>query len=344
MKPFIIPVFIPHSGCPHQCAFCNQKAISGQTTEKMATRNVQEQIDRFLSFPRDEGRPVQISFYGGNFLGLSRSTMLAFLDLAHGFIKQGDVDGIRFSTRPDTISRASLALLREYPVQTVEIGVQSMDDHVLAVSRRGHSANDTEIAVQLLNTTPYEIGLQMMIGLPGDADAPAQMTARKIASFAPDFVRIYPAVVLKGSPMAAWYAQGRYTPLTLDAAVEQVKGLYLFFQDQSIPVIRMGLQASDELNSENTVLAGPYHPAFGHLVMSSVWLDKASELLASENIRGQRALLYVRPENISNMRGQRNGNIIKLMERFQLRAVDVKPDEKLIGEAIRLQCVRAPDR
>jgi len=337
VKPFIVPVFIPHSGCPHQCAFCNQKAISGQKAEKISNTKVREQINRFLAFPRDEHRTVQISFYGGNFLGLRRSTILALLEVAHGFIKQGVVDGIRFSTRPDTISKESLELLREYPVQTVEIGVQSMDDQVLVQSRRGHIARETETAVQLLNATPYEIGLQMMIGLPGDSEAATQMTARKIASFAPDFVRIYPAVVLKGSPMAAWYAEGKYNPLPLDAAVEQVKGLYLFFKEKAIPVIRMGLQASEELDSENTVLAGPYHPAFGHLVLSSIWLDKASELLASKKISSERAVFYVRPENISKLRGQKNHNIRDLMHRFHLKVIDVKPDEKMAGEDIRIE-------
>lgn len=336
MTPFIVPVFIPHSGCPHQCAFCNQKAISGQTAEKISTTKVHEQIDRFLAFPRDKRRTVQISFYGGNFLGLHRSTMLALLEVAHGFIKQGDAAGIRFSTRPDTISAESLELLREYPIQTVEIGVQSMDDRVLAESRRGHTARDIEMAVQLLNTTPYEIGLQMMIGLPGDTEAATRMTARKIAGFTPSFVRIYPAVVLKGSPMAAWYAEGKYDPLTLDAAVKQVKGLYLFFQDKSIPVIRMGLQASEALNDEQTILAGPYHPAFGHLVLSSIWLDNASELLGEQKMHENKAVLYVRPENISKLRGLRNANIKFLMQRFHLKDIAVKPDETMADENIRL--------
>jgi len=334
MKPFIIPVFIPHSGCPHQCAFCNQKAISGQMAETISITNVHEQIHRFLTFPRDEHRTVQISFYGGNFLGLHSSTMLALLEVALEFIKQGEVKGIRFSTRPDTISKESLELLRNYPVQTIEIGVQSMDDQVLSKSRRGHTARDTETAVQLLNTTSYEIGLQMMIGLPGDSEASMQMTARKIAGFTPDFVRIYPAVVLKGSPMAAWYAQGKYTPLPLDEAVKQTKGLYLLFKEKAISVIRMGLQASEELDSGQTILAGPYHPAFGHLVLSSIWLDRASELLAAGKISHKRAVFHVRPENISNLRGQKNGNIIRLMKRFHLKAIDVKPDETLAGEDI----------
>lgn len=337
MKPFIVPIFLPHSGCPHQCAFCNQKAITGQAAGKISRQTVREQIDRFLAFPHDRRRTVQISFYGGNFLGLPEKTIQSLLDLANGFVEQGHVDGIRFSTRPDTVSSQTLQLIREYPVQTVEIGVQSMDDRVLAKSRRGHTARDTEKALQCLAQTAYEVGLQMMTGLPGDSGAATLMTARKIADFAPAFVRIYPALVLKGSPMAAWYASGEFVPLSLDEAVERAKGLYLFFQEKAIPVIRMGLQASDELNAEQTVLAGPYHPAFGHLVLSSIWLDKAVKLLAADNKCGEWAVFHARPENISKLRGQRNHNISKLKQLFQLNAIDVKQDEKMADEDIRLE-------
>jgi len=337
MAPFIAPVFIPHAGCPHQCAFCNQKAITGQAAGKISMTTVREQIDRFLAFPHDRNRTVQISFYGGNFLGLPGKTIRSLLDLAEGIVKQGHADGIRFSTRPDTVSSQTLALIREYPVQTVEIGVQSMDDTVLDKTRRGHTARDTENAIRLLAETPYEIGLQMMTGLPGDNDAATWMTARRLAEFTPAFVRIYPALVLKGSPMAAWYASGEFIPLSLDESVERAKGLYLFFQKKAIPVIRMGLQASDELNAEQTVLAGPYHPAFGHLVLSSIWLDKASELLTAYKNYGERVVFHVRPENISKLRGQRNTNIKILMQRFHLKAIDVKPDENMADEDIRIE-------
>ncbi len=337
MKPFIIPVFIPHSGCSHQCAFCNQKAITGQEVQQNSLTMVRKQIDRFLAFPHETHRTVQISFYGGNFLGLPKASIRSLLDEAHVYIEQGKAEGIRFSTRPDTVSSETLRLIREYPIQTVEIGVQSMDDTVLKKARRGHTALDTEMAIRRLAETPYDIGLQMMTGLPGDDEASTRMTARRIADFAPAFVRIYPAVVLKGSPMAAWYSKGSFMPLSLDEAVERVKGLYLFFQEKAIPVIRMGLQASEELNSETTVLAGPYHPAFGHLVLSAIWMDKAVELLAREKDVCGKAVFHVRPENISKMRGQKNHNIRKLMQQFHLKAIDVKPDEKMAGEGMRLE-------
>ena len=337
MKPFIVPVFIPHSGCPHQCAFCDQEAISGHGAGRVSIAAALEQILRFLAFPHDDQRTVQISFYGGNFLGLPREEILALLDQALAFVQQGRAHSIRFSTRPDTISRDTLQLLDAYPVQTIEIGVQSMDDRVLAKSRRGHTSSDTKQAVQLLNAMPYEVGLQLMVGLPGDSDASTWMTARRLAELTPNFVRIYPALVLEGSLLARWHAAGKFHPLTLDEAVQRVKGLYLFFQEKSIPVVRMGLQASDELNSENAVLAGPYHPAFGHLVLSSIWLDKASALLAETKAPGSKAVFHVRPENISRLRGQKNHNIEKLMQQFHLKDIEVKPDKTMMGEEIRME-------
>jgi histone acetyltransferase (RNA polymerase elongator complex component) len=337
LKPFIIPVFIPHAGCPHQCSFCNQKVISGQGSGRISRQAVREQADRFLAFPHDKRRTVQISFYGGNFLGLPRESIRSLLDEAVDLIEQGTAEGIRFSTRPDTISSETLKIIRDYPIQTVEIGVQSMDDTVLDKARRGHTALDTVKALGHLAKTPYEVGLQMMTGLPGDSDSSTRMTARKIAEFAPAFVRIYPTLVLKGSPLAGWYTAGKFRPLTLDETVARVKSLYLFFQNQSIPVIRMGLQASEELDSEQTVLAGPYHPAFGHLVLSSIWLDKATELLSSEKTSSEKAVLHVRPENISKLRGLRNQNIRKLMQQFKMKAIEVLPDEKLTDEEIRLE-------
>lgn len=280
---------------------------------------------------------VQISFYGGSFLGLPREDIQSLLDEAQRFIELGRADSIRFSTRPDTISEKTLQLLEPYPIQTIEIGVQSMDDRVLARSRRGHTARDTEVAVQFLNATSYAVGLQMMTGLPGDSRESTWMTARRLADFVPDFVRIYPALVLKGSLLARWHAAGTFVPQSLDAAVERVKDLYLFFQEKSIPVIRMGLQASKELDSGQTVLAGPYHPAFGHLVMSSIWLDKAVELLEAKKIRSQKVVFHVRPENISRLRGQKNNNIIELLHRFRLKAIEVKPDKTMMGKEIRLE-------
>lgn len=283
---------------------------------------------------------MEISFYSGNFLGLAPESVVALLTEATRFVTAGHAHGIRFSTRPDAITSKTLQLIAPFPVRTVEIGAQSMDDRVLTMSQRGHTALDTENAMRLLRKTPYAIGMQMMTGLPGDDRLSTHTTAEKIAALSPDFVRIYPAVVLENSLLARWYAQGRYQPLTIAAAVDRVKDAYLLFRKKDIRVVRMGLQASDVLDG-GSVLAGPYHPAFGHLVLSSIWLDKASALLTGKETAGATARFRLNPVNVSRLRGQKNQNIKTLMQTFHLQAIDVIQDETLPDDALHLICGRS---
>ena len=231
IRPFIIPIFLPHAGCPHRCAFCDQLSITGARPKTGAADQIRSKILEFLNYRTRRRKPIQISFFGGNFLGLNIGEIRHYLAVADEFVRQGAVDSIRFSTRPDTVNRERLDIIADYPVATVELGVQSMNDRVLALAKRGHNAADTVHAVEQLKERNYGIGLQMMVGLPGDDQASALNTARRIAGLQPDFVRIYPTVVLKNSRLAAWYSDGSYTPLSLDAAVTQVKNLCRFFHE-----------------------------------------------------------------------------------------------------------------
>ena len=339
-RPFIVPVFLPHLGCPHQCAFCNQTAITSTKSGENSFENLYRQIEKFLNYSGKKRNPVQIAFYGGNFLGLKNDLIIYLLQEATKFVKKGSVDGIRFSTRPDTIDRKKLDILKQFPVRTIEIGVQSMDDHVLALSKRGHTSLDTERSVRLLKERNYEIGMQMMVGLPGDNASKALSTGRRIADLSPDFVRIYPAVVLEKSLLAQWYKQGEYIPLPLEECITLVKNLYILFSKKEIPVIRMGLQASDNLEKKSTILAGPYHPAFGHLVYSEIFLDMAISIiesgLESNKIPPNKSspnknsidtiTIKVHPRSISKMRGLKNKNIKKLKEKFNIKYLKIIPD------------------
>ena len=340
-RPFIVPVFLPHLGCPHQCAFCNQTAITNTKLGKSSFENLHRQIEKFLNYSGKKRSPVQIAFYGGNFLGLKNDFITYLLQEATKFVKKGSVDGIRFSTRPDTVNRKNLGILKDFPVQTIEIGVQSMDDRVLAMSKRGHTSLDTERSICLLKEQNYEIGMQMMVGLPGDNASKALSTGRRIVALSPDFVRIYPAVVLEKSLLAQWYKQGKYVPLSLEECITLVKNLYNLFSKEKIPVIRMGLQASDNLEKKSTILAGPYHPAFGHLVYSEIFLDVATSIiesgLESNKIPSNKSsppnkssidtiTIKVHPRSISKMRGLKNKNIEKLKERFNIKYLKIIPD------------------
>jgi histone acetyltransferase (RNA polymerase elongator complex component) len=341
-RPFIIPVFIPHAGCPHQCAFCNQRVITGNTNALPSAETVTLQIQRFLKFKKTYHTPVQISFYGGNFLGLEEEALHQLLNTATAFVETGEADSIRFSTRPDAIKPHSLRIIQPFPIKTIEIGVQSMDDGVLKLSRRGHTALDTEIACRILRKFGYEIGMQMMVGLPGDNDTTAMKTAESMAELLPDFIRIYPTLVLKNSPLAAWYHHGAYAPLSLEAAVTLVKKLYLFFQGKHIPVIRMGLQASEDLIEQDTIVAGPYHPAFGHLVHSEIFLDKAVAELATKTTPIHKAAFFVHPSSIPKMRGLKNTNIKLLKETFQINSIELAPDASLSADMLRVEIYEEP--
>jgi len=332
--PFIIPVFIPHWGCPHQCLFCNQSSITGVSSRAPTPEIVDRQIQRFLGFKGDKRNHVEIAFFGGNFLGLSIEMITALLDAATRYVKNGAVNSIRFSTRPDTIDKARLDRIADFPVSTIELGVQSMDDHVLALSNRGHSARDTETAVALLKERNFDMGLQMMVGLPGDDGRASIMTAQRISSLSPDFVRIYPTVVLRGSPLARRFRDGDYKPIALEKCVTLVKDIYHIFQSRCIRVVRMGLQASGDLEGNASILAGPYHPCFGHLVYSEIFLDMAAARLKKTKQGYDNVVIKVNPRNLSRMRGMKNHNLRALEKAFKIRSLDVLPDENVKGDQL----------
>ncbi len=264
MKHSIIPLFIPHVGCPHRCVFCNQVRICGEETP-VTPREVEEKIRRYVTSTA-EPRTWEAAFYGGSFTALSISVMKALLRPATDALRRGDIQGIRLSTRPDCIDEERLSLLRHCGVETVELGVQSLDDAVLSAAERGHTAGDVRRAALLLREHGFRIGLQFMQGLPGETFASLRRTARRGMALSPDFIRLYPVLVLADTKLGADFQNGIYRPLSLEEAVHRCAFLKRAFARRGIPVIRMGLQATEELDGAETLLAGPYHPAFGELV------------------------------------------------------------------------------
>ena len=336
IPPLIIPIFIPHAGCPHRCIFCDQVALTRQKAIPLTSVSVRQQVERFLGFDHHKRPLTQIAFYGGNFLGLPQQVLTTALDQAAEYVKNRSVDSLRFSTRPDTITEQHMAQVEPYPVQTVELGVQSMDDRVLSMSHRGHTAAQSAAAVSLLKDYKYEVGVQLMVGLPGDNADQALFSARKAAELKPDFVRIYPTLVLRNSLLAHWYAQGKYTPLSLNEAVVIVKKMYGLFDRYNIPVIRTGLQATDDLSGTDTVVAGPYHPAFGQIVQSQLLYDRIRDTLDKrpEKNSGHCIEFRLHPRCESKFRGLGNDNLKRLQESFPRASFVVVAEERQPKENI----------
>lgn len=260
----IIPIFVPHKGCPHQCSFCNQRHITGQL-EEMTPKKAREIIEMYLTTIDTEKFRTEIAFYGGSFTAIDIKYQTELLGIANEYIKNRDVKGIRLSTRPDCISEKILDNLKKYGVTEIELGVQSMCDDVLAANNRGHTSADVVSAVNLIRRYDFTLGLQQMTGLYMDSDEDDIYTAEQICKLKPDFVRIYPTLVFNNTDLANFFKEGRYTPHTLEQAVVLCRELKSIYDKNNIRIIRLGLLMSDD-EAKSNYLSGPYHPRFRELV------------------------------------------------------------------------------
>jgi len=318
-SPIIIPVFLPFLGCRERCIFCNQRATGGTPVPLLSLR---EHLRTSLAqIPQKEkSRQKQIAFYGGTLTALDPEIQIPYFKEVQPLLAEGLIDSIRISTRPDALSPDLLPLLRKYGTRTIEIGAQSMIEEVLALARRGHSAEDTACATSRLKEEGFEVGLQLMMGLPGDSLPRFLQTLDGVIHLQPDFVRVHPTLVVKDAPLASLWRSGRYAPLSLDEAIEWLKIGLLKLERASIAVARVGLQPTREL--EGHYLAGPYHPALRHRVDSAIFLDMAASLIADHRV-GPRAEFLCHPGDLSVFRGQKNDNLLRLRTRFQLEEVSV---------------------
>ena len=324
----IIPVFVPHLGCPHTCVFCNQRRISG--SEKSATaETVKQAVAQAAALP-SHGAKRQLAFYGGSFTAIPAAQQEELLGAAQEAIRQGSVDSIRLSTRPDAIDEQVLARLKRFGVETVELGAQSMDDEVLRLSERGHTAADVERAAAAVKAAGFSLVLQMMTGLPGDSAEKSIATARRIIALRPDAVRIYPTVIVRDTALYDRYLAGEYREHTVEDAVALCARLVPLFEEAGIGIIRLGLNPTEELSS-GAAVAGAYHPALGELVKSRIYLNKARALLTGVEAKS-RVTLGVDRRALSQMTGQKRGNLRALRAEFDLADIKILPVELKYGE------------
>ncbi len=318
MKHANISLFVPHQGCPHQCSFCNQKTISGSVKE-LTPAEVKVTLEKAVS---DGVNPqnTEIAFFGGSFTAIQREYMISLLEVTKPFIDNGRFCGIRISTRPDAIDEDVLKILKEYNVTSIELGAQSTDEQVLLLNHRGHTRDDIIKASGLIKSNGFYLGLQMMTGLLGDTPGKSLKTAEDIISLKPDTVRIYPTIVLEGTYLGELYKKGEYKPQSVEEATELCAVLLKRFYEEKITVIRLGLHSGG--NVEEGFLAGPYHPAFGELCESKIYLERAKEILSEKYPVENKNLcslsqkkiitLYVNDHEISKMTGQKSANKIAL--------------------------------
>lgn len=323
MKHVNIPIFIPHLGCPFTCIFCNQRQIAAQ--QPLPPAGVAGLVDKHLATILP-GSKVEIAFFGGSFTMMDMRLQEAYLRQVSPYLKSGRVHGLRLSTRPDGINPANLEMLKHWGVDTVELGVQSCHDEVLARAQRGMKRADIIAACHLLKEYAFKLGIQLMVGLPGDDRRKDLDTVQTTIELQADMVRIYPTLVIAGTELARLWQNGLYQPLSLSDAVSICADMLLVFQFNGVPVIRIGLQPNQELQCAETLLAGPYHPSFGELVEQHVFYLQARELLLEAQTVASlpnEVRLLVNPRDMSRMIGQHRLNVLRLEKEYKLQRLQV---------------------
>lgn len=318
-----VPIFIPHLGCPNDCVFCNQRKISGKN--EFVFSNAKKELEDAFSTIDIKNCDVEIAFFGGSFTGIDRDLMMDLLSLAKDYVDKGDASSIRLSTRPDYISEEILDILSEYPVKTIEIGVQSIDDNVLAACKRGHTFCDTERAAKLINDYGFDLVGQMMIGLPQATLESEIKTAEYICDCGAVAARIYPTVVFRGTELENMAIRRDYTPLTVEDAIERSADVYEKFNVRNVPVIRVGLHASESLTSDIDVYAGANHPALGERIMSRVYFKRIVREIEQINssLFGKNIIVYVAKGETSKVIGQKGENREKLIREFGIKSMKI---------------------
>lgn len=346
-KRKIYPVFLPHAGCPFQCVYCNQHAVtasfSGQVPQP---EDLVACFDWMFTPLLDQAlagaAPGEIAFYGGTFTALPVPTLKALLERVTPWVQEGVFTGIRFSTRPDCMSREVCALLEDYPVRTVELGVQSLSKVVLQESRRGYGVEVVERAAALVHDHGWQLGVQLMLGLPGDSRESFLASVAKAVEFRPHLMRLYPTLVLEGTLLAEWHRAGKFRPLTLDEAVEWCASAYDILLNARIPIARLGLHGDPELEKPGRILAGPYHPAFGYLVRVRRWRESIDRVLGGEAERRHAGLLVldVPKDQLSEVIGPGQSNLRHWREKYGLDRVRVNGSHSISANGFQCRWVR----
>lgn len=335
-KQYIIPIFVPHLGCPNECTFCNQRKISGQL-KNVTEKDVRDTIEYYLSSFKEKDIYKEVAFFGGSFTAIDEELQEKLLSVAYEYVKDKKIDGIRVSTRPDYIDRKVLKRLKKYKVKTIELGVQSTNNYILQKCKRGHTFEDVKKASKLIRWKGFTLGHQMMVGLPESTKLDELNTARDLAKLKPKIVRIYPVLVIRGTELEKEYKEGKYEPLTVEQAVERCKELCYFFGKKKINVIRVGLQNTDTIcnpnNEGSEVVAGPYHETFRQLVESAMYYDMVVEKIKKFNTKVKEVEIRVNPQTVNNVVGYKRQNIEKLKEFYDVDVI-VKQDIKYPVEKI----------
>ncbi|WP_326908912.1 elongator complex protein 3 [Sedimentibacter sp. MB31-C6] len=322
-KMKIIPVFVPHIGCPNDCVFCNQRRITGKDNVIVNSTYVKNIIEEYRK-TIDENTYTELAFFGGSFTAIDLSLQEELLKVGKYYKDSGVVHKIRCSTRPDAINDEILYLHKKYGMNIIELGIQSLDNEVLNLSNRGHSKNDAKNASLLIRKHNFILGHQIMPGLPGSTKENDIQTCKESIAMEPEIVRIYPTLIIKDTALVDMYDKGIYNPLTLEEAIDISAKIYSLYKVKNINVIRIGLQNTESINSNEDVVAGPFHPAFRQLVEEKIYLSSLIKILSDTEINNHSIQIYANKKTINYIIGHKKSNFINIKKMFGINKISFK--------------------
>ncbi len=308
----IAPIFLPHLGCRQRCIYCNQHHITG----KRSSHTVSETIRSTLA-PLEE--PAEIALYGGSPLGLPFDDMARLFGLLGEYKK--NIKSVRMSAEPVKPDGPVIDLLRQSNVTTVELGIPVFSDEKLRALGRHHTVVDLYTTYEALTRAGIIVGLQVMVGLPNETLDDIRTTVRHLLKLKPRFIRIYPLVVLTGTPLESDYKANRFSPLSLEDAVVRALFIYLNAEAAGIKVIKMGLTENEFLKTE--IVAGPYHPAFGYLVRSEAVYLSILKVCREKRFSGFVSILLSK-KDVPHLTGYRRSNL----KRFEEQGLQIEWHEQ----------------
>lgn len=330
-KHAIIPIFIPHRGCPNDCVFCNQKIITARQPQ-ITEEDIKNTIETYLPTLENRGLEIiEIAFFGGSFTGIPMDQQSRYLAVAKEYKDRGRIDKIHLSTRPDYIDHATLHNLKSYGVDIIELGVQSLDDEVLRLSNRGHDSKAVYQAAELITAYGFELGIQLMIGLPGDSYETCLYSAEQTVKIGPSIARLYPTIVIDDTALMAMYRSGSYHPLTTDEAVEVTKEMYKVLHKAGIHIIRVGLKSTDLINENGQIAGDTYHPAFRQLVEGQIAREMIEQQLEHCNDL-ETVTVSSNAHCFSNLIGNRKRNKLYFRQKYPHMKISYKVDRTLADQ------------
>jgi histone acetyltransferase (RNA polymerase elongator complex component) len=297
----IVPVFLPHLGCGDRCIYCDQASITDlRTTDIRAT--IAAHLDRVH-------QPVEVGLFGGNIFGLDADSLRRLFAFFEPF--RDRILSFRISTKPIPLDEEIIGILKDNGVKVIELGIPSFNDDILRAINRRHTAEDLRASFQRLKEEGFTLALQVMVGLPGETMKDIAETTENLIALNPDYVRIYPLAVLKGTPLETMYREGKYIPAPFEEAVKRVLYIYLHLLKKDVKVVKMGLTDNEVI--ADRVIAGHYHPAFGYIVKS--WAFRLAILAKTKQvaIRGPVKVL-LNKRDIPHLVGHKRSNPARFRE------------------------------